>query len=245
MVKDPVLHRPRRIAFQFRYAFVCDDDGVKVLDITQPDHPMLVRHSAVALNDARDIYLCRTYAYVAAGREGVVILDIEKPEAPKIYLRFNDGGSINDATAVRVGMTNSSLYAYVADGRNGLRVLQLTSDQTPGFLGFSPPPQPQVIARFRTKGPAIALSKGLDRDRAVDESGNQLSVFGRRGARPFNLAEQRKLYLRSNADGSASIYTENENDAQTSEPRPGPTTQASNQAKPAPAAPRLRFPPRH
>jgi len=35
------------------------------------------------------------------------------------------------------------------------------------------------------------------RTRAVDESGNQLSVFGRVGARPFNLEEQRQLYLRN------------------------------------------------
>jgi hypothetical protein len=53
-----------------------------------------------------------------------------------------------------------------------------------------------LIATFKTKGPALALSKGLDRDRAVDESGNQLAVFGRRGARPFNLEEMRKLYPR-------------------------------------------------
>jgi hypothetical protein len=30
----------------------------------------------------------------------------------------------------------------------------------------------------------------------VDESGNQLAVFGRRGARPFNRAEAERLYLR-------------------------------------------------
>ena len=30
----------------------------------------------------------------------------------------------------------------------------------------------------------------------MDESGNQTSVMGRVGARPFNLQEQRKLYLR-------------------------------------------------
>ena len=34
-----------------------------------------------------------------------------------------------------------------------------------------------------------------DRDRAVDESGNQVSVFGRLGSRPSNLEEQR-LYVR-------------------------------------------------
>ena len=46
-----------------------------------------------------------------------------------------------------------------------------------------------LIATFKTKGDALAVSKPLDRDRAVDESGNQISVFGRRGARPFNYDE--------------------------------------------------------
>ena len=59
--------------------------------------------------------------------------------------------------------------------------------------------EPELIATYKTKGEAIALSKGLDRDRAVDESGNQLAVFGRRGARPFNRAEMEQLYLRNGA----------------------------------------------
>ncbi len=45
-------------------------------------------------------------------------------------------------------------------------------------------------------GEALAISEGIDRDRAVDESGNQLAVFGRRGARPFNKADMERLYLR-------------------------------------------------
>jgi hypothetical protein len=52
-----------------------------------------------------------------------------------------------------------------------------------------------LISTYKTLGPAIAISKGLDRDRAVDESGNQLAVFGRRGARPFNLAEMQQMYM--------------------------------------------------
>jgi hypothetical protein len=93
-------------------------------------------------------------------------------------------------------MTNASLFAYVADGKNGLRILQLTSPETmPTYGGFSPAPEPRLVATFKTKGPALAVSKGLDRDRAADESGNQLAVFGRRGARPFNLEETQRLYL--------------------------------------------------
>jgi hypothetical protein len=99
---------------------------------------------------------------------------------------------------VKLGMTNASLFAYVADGKNGLRVLQMTSpDRTAGLWGFSPQPKPELIATYKTKGEAIAISKGLDRDRAVDESGNQLAVFGRRGAGPLPLERMQRLYLRN------------------------------------------------
>ena len=39
------------------------------------------------------------------------------------------------------------------------------------------------------KGEAICVSRGLDRDRVVDETGGQTVVFGRRGSRPFHLSE--------------------------------------------------------
>jgi hypothetical protein len=39
------------------------------------------------------------------------------------------------------------------------------------------------------------LSKGLDRDRGVDETGGQIAVFGRKGSRPLNLEEMHRLYL--------------------------------------------------
>lgn len=103
---------------------------------------------------------------------------------------------MNDARDIVVATTNASLFAYVADGRNGLKVLQLTSpDSQPRFYGFSPEPKPALIATYPTASLALALSKGLDRDRAVDESGHQIAVFGRIGSRPFNLQEMQKLYL--------------------------------------------------
>ena len=102
-------------------------------------------------------------------------------------------------------MTNASLFAYVADGKNGMRVLQLTSPETmPEYAGFSPRPRPVLIATFKTKGEELAISKPLDRDRAVDESGNQISVFGRRGARPFSYEESLRM-LRTN-DGKGEFF---------------------------------------
>jgi hypothetical protein len=182
-------------AVQFRYLFALDSEGLKIIDISDITRPVMKASAAIA--DARDIYLARTYAYIAAGRQGLAIMDIENPENLTAPSYFNANGAIDDAWSVRVGMTNASAFAYVADGKNGLRVLQLMSpDRSKNLWGFSPKPEPELIATFKTKGEAIALSKGLDRDRAVDESGNQLAVFGRRGARPFHLDEMQKLYIR-------------------------------------------------
>jgi hypothetical protein len=176
---------------------------MKVVDVTNPEHPQPLPAAALRLLGGQDLYVARGYAYVAAGADGLVIVDIEKPEQPRIEQKFTATGEINDAQSVRVAATNASLFAYLADGKNGLRVIQLTSPPTqPNYYGFSPRPVPELIATYKTKGPAIALSKGLDRDRAVDESGHQVSVFGRLGSRPFNLEEQRRLYWR---DGQ--LYT--------------------------------------
>ena len=123
-------------------------------------------------------------------------MDVEQPEHPKLDQVFSDGGKLNDVRDVKIGMVDASAFAFVADGANGLRVLQLLSpEDSPNAYGFSPRPTPKLIATYRTSGPALMISKGVDRDRAVDESGNQLAVFGRRGSRPFNRAESERLYL--------------------------------------------------
>jgi hypothetical protein len=192
------LLEPRGLALQFRYAFVVDREGLKVLDVTSPAHPRLVPGASVPLEDARNIYVARTYAYVAGGKQGLVIVDVERPEHPRIDQVFNADGEVNDARDVKLGMTNASAFAYVADGNNGLRIVQLFApNDTPNYLGFSPRPTPKLIATYHTKGPALAVSKGIDRDRAVDEDGNQLAVFNRRGSRPFTRPEMERLYLRN------------------------------------------------
>src|SRR5258708_8471907 len=166
--------------------------------------PSLVADLPIA--DARSVYVARTYAYVAAGAAGVVIVDVERPEHPTIDQTYNADGQLKDTTDVKVASTNASTYAYVADGKGGFKVLQLTSPyRTPWYAGFSPRPIPKLIAWRPTDGPALAVSKGLDRDRAVDESGNQVSIFNRIGARPMTLPEMQRLYLRG-----GTLYTVSE-----------------------------------
>jgi hypothetical protein len=193
---EDCLKGPRAVQVQFRYGYVCDEEGIKVLDVTNLAAPVLI--SKLELAEAHNIYLARTYAYVAAGSQGLVILDIEKPALPRVDQIYTANGCINDLHDVKLGITYVSEFAYLADGKNGLRVVQLTSPETPGNDGFSPRPMPELIATYPIPhgGHALAVAKGLDRDRAVDECGNQIGVFGRVGARPLNQEEQHKLYLR-------------------------------------------------
>src|SRR5436190_23663648 len=133
------LHNPRCIAIQFGYGFITDDDGLKIVDLTEPTRPIPLTRATVRLRSAGRLYVARTYAYVANGPEGLAIIDVENPEQPFIDQMFNAGGSLNDTRAVQVGSVNASQFALVADGRNGLRVVQLISpDTVAGAQGFRP-----------------------------------------------------------------------------------------------------------
>jgi len=167
-----------------------------VLDLTSPEH--LRRVASLPIADARDVYVAKTYAYVSAGAQGLVIVDVTRPEAPVQYAVFDAGGRIRDLCQTKVASTNDSVFAYLADGERSLHVVKLIAPNDGGHsaYGFSPAPKPEWIATYRTNSRAVAVSKGLDRDRAVDEAGNQIAVFGRIGGRPMNLEEMRRLYLR-------------------------------------------------
>lgn len=155
------------------------------------------------------------------GPEGLAIVDVENPERPRLDQMFNAGGALNDTGAVQIGSVSASQFALVADGKNGLRVLHLISpDTVSGAAGFSPRPNPKLNATYPMKGEAICVSRGLERDRVVDETGGQTVVFGRRGARPFHLSEM--LPFLRHFDG---LYPPNENAMHT-----GPLYQVENVA---------------
>ena len=187
---------PRVAVLQFRYLFVTSARGFEVVDVTVPAKPRKLPAATVPLANAAGFTVARTYAYVANGKEGLAIIDVKRPQSPRLAQSWNAEGGLVDSRDVMIASTNASLFAYVADGVGGLKVIQLTSPSSqPNFYGFSPEPRPELIARRATRAPALSLSRPLERDRAVDESGGQVAVFGRRGSRPFNLPEMQRLYL--------------------------------------------------
>ena len=196
------LSNPHDVSVQFQYLFVTDDQGLKVLDIANPTRPEPVSGAVVPLRHPHKLYVARDYVYVADGEDGLAIIDIEKVEHPRLAQMFNAGGAINDAHDVKIGSISASMFALVADGKNGLRVVQLISpDTVPEAAGFDPKPNPHLIATYPVKdGEALSVSRGLDRDRVCDESGNQTVVFGRRGSRPFHLDEMQKFLRHDNGE---------------------------------------------
>ena len=195
------LREPQAVSQpQLHYIWVSDKDGMKTMDITDPDNPVPVPGAVVPLHEAGRLYVARTYAYVPNGEEGLAIIDVERPTHPRLVQMFNAGGAINDAKAVQIGSISASMYALLADGKNGLRVIQLISpENVPEHYGFSPKPNPVLISTYPFKeGEALAVSRGLDRDRVVDETGQQTVVFGPRGSRPFHLDEM-DAFLRHGA----------------------------------------------
>ncbi len=183
--------------------------GCRSIDVTDPDDAAARRtaHACRSPTRAR-IYVARTYAYVAAGQRRARDRRRRAARAAARSTRSSTPtASSNDARDVVVGI----------DQRLAVRLRRRRRERAEGgpahlarhpaqVLRLRPEPKPQLIAWRTTASPALALSKGLDRDRAVDETGDQIAVFGRLGSRPFNLDEMKRFYLQP--DGSVFTVTD-------------------------------------
>lgn len=78
------------------------------------------------------IAVAHGYAYLAIGKQGIAIVDVTDPEAPRLVSHYDTPGDARD-------LALHWPYLLVADGKAGLRVLDLTA-----------PTRPVEIARYAT-----------------------------------------------------------------------------------------------
>src|SRR5258708_12166799 len=67
------LKNPKSVAIQFRYAFVTDDEGFKVVDITNPEAPKFVNAAFFPISNgqAHTVYVTRTYPYLPPSHQAL------------------------------------------------------------------------------------------------------------------------------------------------------------------------------
>ncbi len=78
--------------------------------------------------DAKNIAVAGSYAYVADGLNGLVVLNISNPQSPAQVGWCDTAGTANDVAV-------AGNYAYVADGTNGLVVINVADPAAPVRAG--------------------------------------------------------------------------------------------------------------
>lgn len=107
----------------------------------------------------RSISLSGDRAVVAAGTEGLVLVDIERPEAPRVVAHIRGIQFAHDAVLM-------DRTAYVAVGRGGVLILDLED-----------PSRPRTVGVVRDIGFASGLARGAtDEIYVVDREGQRLFV---------------------------------------------------------------------
>jgi len=82
------------VAVQFRYAFVLDADGLKVLDVTFPASPRAVDGATVPSRTPAGSTSPGPTPTWRRASEGLAIVDVERPEKPRLDQKWNNGGAI-------------------------------------------------------------------------------------------------------------------------------------------------------
>lgn len=118
-----VLGAANKITVSGNYAYVSvfdtpGNNGVQIFDIRNPYAPVAMA-SNQAWDASNEIAIHEHYILLAAGTDGLVILNTVNPSSASFVSQVNTPGSA-------VGVTVSGRYAYVSDSTGGLTIIDLS-----------------------------------------------------------------------------------------------------------------------
>ncbi len=141
------------------YAYVATNNGLVVIDISQPDGPIQVANYLIGAV-VNDVKVRGDYAYLAASNAGLVMVDVSVPAAPFLAARQAIDGDAQDVVLHRN-------YALLAMGDSGIAVVDIAN-----------PEIPQWIVTTSTQGTAQGIGVSPEGDLAVVAmGGNGLEIF--------------------------------------------------------------------
>jgi hypothetical protein len=133
------------------YAWACGDDGVRVIDLADPDAPREV--ARVAMGDALAIDVTGTLGGVIDRGRGLVLLDLAEPRAP----RETGARFLPDALAVALARG----IAYVACGPGGIRLIDISDPRSPQRMGVVASPDARGVFRHEGRLLVADAEEGL------------------------------------------------------------------------------------
>jgi hypothetical protein len=121
--------RTEAVAVQGNYAYIGEGPGLTVLDISDLAKPRLLGRTVPISENLRDIAISDNIAYVAAGMDGLRIINVTDPSNP---LEIGSYNTPSEADSVVV----AGKYAYVTCSYEGLRIIDIADPTTPKEIGF-------------------------------------------------------------------------------------------------------------
>ena len=112
------------IAVSSGIAAVGSGTGLQFVDVSNPVTPVKLS----TFGSSSDVVLSGNYAYVAAGSDGLQILNVSNPSAPSLV-----GSCDTSGTARAVDVVGN--YAYVADDLSGLQIIDISNPADPLRVG--------------------------------------------------------------------------------------------------------------
>ncbi|MFX0205202.1 MAG: LVIVD repeat-containing protein [Candidatus Hodarchaeota archaeon] len=119
LAQQPVLNVGYEVFVQGDYAYVTNNDGTKIIDVTNPSNP---RSSGIisTSDGAFGVTAKDDLLYIASDSNGFIVANVSDPENPLILDQFNDGGSANSVCI------NGS-YAYVTEYPQGMEIFDIST----------------------------------------------------------------------------------------------------------------------
>jgi len=127
--------------------------GVAIYDIaTDPTAPSLIgQYDSDAI--MRNLHVDDTYAYIANGPSGLLILDISDPTEPEFVSRFDTPDFASDVYV-------SGFFAYITDRSSGVQTINIANVRKPRFeFRYDTPGRATSISKYQT---TLFLADGDD-----------------------------------------------------------------------------------
>jgi hypothetical protein len=116
------------VATRGSFGYVAVGSRMNVYDVTDPAFPVEVGATSFFADDITDIVVDDSRAFVAAGTDGVSIIDISDPAALRVIGHWDTPGTAE-------GLAIDGEWIYVADGPFGLQVIDTTDPAAPRPVG--------------------------------------------------------------------------------------------------------------